>query len=190
MGAAGAEDVMAIDNDDARRTAALAYWRYAHDYFRAAADLCRDHQMPCGESQVPYHLCAQGLEFAFHAYLRAHGVSVDDLQSRYRHALDAARAACESRGLPALPTQCVTPFTEVAGCLRPAGFRYLDVDDAAAPDVAPLLEAGTWILAQAAPHVSRHYVEHLGGAGSPTAEEFGQRLRTALTMLRDASRPA
>lgn len=86
-----------------------------------------------------------------------------------------------------LPTPCRAAFAEVAACHRPGGFRYLQVPDDAPAQIGPLLDAGTWILAQAATHVSRHYVDHLGSRGSPTAEEFVQRLRTALTVLRDAA---
>ena len=179
---------MDYGNDDARRTSPLALWRYAHDYFRAAADLTRDHRTLCGESQVPYHLCAQGLEFALHAYLGAQGVTAGELHALYRHALEASRAACEARGLPPLPTQCRAAFADVATCHRPVGFRYLPLAHDAPTAIGPLLEAGTWVLAQAAPLVSQHYVDHLASRGSPTAEEFVQRLRTALTVLRDAAR--
>lgn len=173
--------------DDARRTAPLALWRYGHDYLRCAADLTRDHRTLCGESQVTYHLCAQGLEFALHAYLGAQGVTAGELRAQYKHALEASRAACEARGMAALPTPCRAAFADVAARYRAVGFRYLPVADDAPAAIAPLLVAGTWVLAQAAPHVSRHYVDHLGSRGSPTAEEFTQRLRTALAVLRDAA---
>ncbi|MFO1398433.1 MAG: hypothetical protein U1F48_15345 [Burkholderiales bacterium] len=179
---------MQAATDDARRLAPLALWRYAHDYLRCAADLTRDHHTLCGESQVAYHLCAQGLEFALHAYLGACGMTADELRAHYRHALQASRAACEARGMAALPTDCDAAFAEVAACHHADGFRRLPRADDAPAAVGPLLDAGTWILAQAAPHVSRHYVEHLGSRGSPTAEEFVQRLRTALAVLRDAVR--
>ena len=175
-------------NDDARRTAPLALWRYAHDYLRCAADLTRDHRTLCGESQVTYHLCAQGLEFGLHAYLGAQGVTAGEMRALYRHSLEASRAACETRGMAALPTHCRAAFADVAACHRSVGFRYRPLADDAPAAIVPLLEAGTWILAQATPHVSQHYVDHLGSRGSPTAEEFAQRLRTALTVLRDAVR--
>lgn len=174
--------------DDARRTAPLALWRYAHDYLRCAADLTRDHRTLCGESQVAYHLCAQGLEFALHAYLGAQGVTAGELRALYRHALEVSRAECEARGMAALPTPCRAAFADVATSHRAVGFRNLPLADDTPAAVGPLLDAGTWILAQAAPHVSRHYVDHLGSGGSPSAEEFLQRLRTALTVLRDATR--
>jgi hypothetical protein len=188
--AATGDVTMDAATDDARRTAPLALWRYAHDYLRCAADLTRDHRTLCGESQVAYHLCAQGLEFALHAYLGAHGVTAGELRALYRHGLETSRAACEARGMAPLPTPCRTAFADVAACHRPTGFRYLRVADDTPAAVGPLVEAGTWVLAQAAPHVSRHYVDHLGSRGSPTAEEFVQRLRTALTVLRDATRTA
>ena len=54
-------------HDEAQRTAALAFWRYAHDYLRIAQTLCKQHRIACIESQVPYHIAAQGLEFAMKA---------------------------------------------------------------------------------------------------------------------------
>jgi hypothetical protein len=179
---------MGSDTGDARRTAPLAFWRYGHDYLRAAADLCRDHRTLCGETQVPYHLCAQGLEFALHAYLRAKAVTETEIRFRYRHALEATYSACTLHGLPPLPVPCAEAFAQVAACHRSTAFIYLDVPDDGVPDIGPLLDAGTWILGQAAPLVSQHYVEHLGGAGSPSADEFAQRLRTALSVLREGSR--
>ena len=58
---------MSDTDDEAKRTAPLAFWRYAHDYLRAASGLCHGNRTLCIESQVPYHLVAQGLEFALHA---------------------------------------------------------------------------------------------------------------------------
>ena len=38
--------------DESRRTAALALWRYGHDYLKAAQTLCESHSIACTESQA------------------------------------------------------------------------------------------------------------------------------------------
>ena len=58
-------------DDESRRTAALALWRYGNDYLKAAQGLCEDMRITCNESQVHYHLAAQGIEFALKSFLRA-----------------------------------------------------------------------------------------------------------------------
>ena len=61
---------------ESRRTAALAFWRYGHDYLKAAQALGEQNRVACNESQVLYHLAAQGIEFALKSYLRAKGVTL------------------------------------------------------------------------------------------------------------------
>lgn len=174
---------MTTTSEEARRTAPLAFWRYAHDYLQAAASFCRDDRTLCGESQVPYHVVAQALEFALHARLRAHGMAVADLRTRCGHSLAEAIALCEAHGMPPLPQRWHPAIRALAECHQEHGFIYAVMVEDTYPDIAPLVEAGVWILDQAAPLVAAHYVEHLGRDGSPTVEEFVHRLRTALCTI-------
>ena len=173
-------------NEEAKRTAPLAFWRYAHDYLRAASSLCHANRTVCLESQVPYHIAAQGLEFALHAYLRANGVTTAELRATAGHSLVKAMAMCRQRGLPPLPAQCETSFQDLAKCHTDRGFEYLVVADDAFTDVSPLVEAGVWLLNEVAPIVSDHYVRNLAADGSPTADEFVRSLRAALSAISDA----
>jgi len=80
--------------EESRRTAALALWRYAHDYLKAAQTLWENDRITCNESQALYHLTAQGIEFALKSYLRARGVTPDELSARIGHSLfDALQEA-------------------------------------------------------------------------------------------------
>lgn len=180
---------MPITSDETKRTAPLAFWRYAHDYLQAAAGLCRDDHTLCSESQVPYHMVAQGLEFALHAWLRTDGASVADLRARCGHSLVRALALCEAQGMPPMPAQWRPAFLALAECHRDHGFEYFVLAEDAFPDIGPLVDAGVWMLDHAAPRVAAHYVQHLGGAGSPTVDEFVQRLRAALTTLSNVAMP-
>ena len=171
--------------DEAKRTAPLAFWRYAHDYLRAASSLCHGNRTLCVESQVPYHMVAQGLEFALHAYLRARGIANTELRSRLGHSLIEAMALCEAHGMPPLPAQWQPAFRDLASCHTDRGFEYFVAADDAFAEISPLVEAGVWILGQVAPIVAEHYVENLGGDGSPTSDEFVRSLRAALSALSD-----
>ena len=176
-------------NEEAKRTAPLAFWRYAHDYLRAASNLCHENRTLCIESQVPYHMVAQGLEFALHAYLRAKGVSTAELRSRVGHSLVKAMALCEARGMPALPGEWQSAFQDLAACHTDRGFEYFVPEDDAYAEIAPLVDAGVWILGHVAPIVAEHYVQNLGGDGSPSAEEFVRSLRAALSAMSDSAKP-
>ena len=180
---------MPTTNDEAKRTAPLAFWRYAHDYLQAAAGLCRDDHTLCSESQAPYHVAAQGLEFALHAWLRADGTSSADLRARYGRSLVRALAQCEAQGMPPMPARWQPEFRALAECHQDHGFEYFTAAEDAFPDVGPLVDAGVWILDHAAPRVAAHYVQHLGGADSPTVDEFVRRLRAALTTLSSVAMP-
>jgi hypothetical protein len=177
--------------DEAKRTAPLAFWRYAHDYLRAASSLCHGNRMLCIESQVPYHVVAQGLEFALHAYLRAKGVTTAELRERLGHSLTRAMALCEAQGMPPLPEQWQPAFRDLAACHTDRGFEYFVAAEDAYADIAPLVDAGVWILDHVAPIVADHYVRNLGRAGSPSAGEFVRNLRAALSAMADthAHRP-
>src|SRR5262245_59133698 len=104
------------DQDELKRTSPLAFWRYAHDYLRAAQTLCRQHRLRIEETQVPYHLAAQGLEFALKAYLRARGATMAHLQDDVRHSLLAALDECEAQGLPPLSPGSRAAIVEIAAC--------------------------------------------------------------------------
>lgn len=176
-------------NEEAKRTAPLAFWRYAHDYLRAASSLCGGSRTLCTESQVPYHIVAQGLEFALHAHLRANGVTTAELRSRLGHSLEKAMALCEEHGMPRLPDEWQPAFRDLAACHTDRGFEYFVSSDDAYAEISPLVDAGVWILDHVAPIVAKHYVQNLGDDGSPTTEEFVRSLRAALSAMADSASP-
>jgi hypothetical protein len=178
-------EIMTDSNEEAKRTAPLAFWRYAHDYLRAASSLCHGNRMLCIESQVPYHMVAQGLEFALHAFLRAKGMTTEELRARLGHSLTKAMALCEAHGMPPLPEQWAPAFKDLAACHTDRGFEYFVAPDDAYAEISPLVEAGVWILGHVAPIVADHYVHNLGRDGSPTAGEFVRSLRAALSAMAD-----
>src|SRR5262245_12126485 len=96
------ESMSTIDDDEVRRTSPMALWRYAHDYLRAAQSLCRQHRLADSETQAPYHLAAQGLEFALKAYLCARGATMATLSDEVGHSLLQALKQSEAQGLPRL----------------------------------------------------------------------------------------
>jgi len=172
-------------SDEAQRTAPLALWRYAHEYLRAARGLCREISVRCSESQVPYHIAAQGIEFALKAFLRARGVTMVELRDEVGHSLLAALTRSEALGLPAMPRRCREAIADVAPCHQNGQFVYLDTPIKALPDVGPLVDAGVWILDRIAPDVVEHFVQHLAGDASPTVPEFLQRMRADLSATSD-----
>jgi hypothetical protein len=169
--------------DEAKRTAPLAFWRYAHDYLRSASGLCHGNRTLCVESQVPYHMVAQGLEFALHAYLGASGMTNAELRTRLGHSLGKAMALCEIHGLPPLPAQWRPAFLDLAACHTDRGFEYFVAAEDAYAEISPLVDAGVWILDHAAPIVADHYVQNLGSDGSPSVEDFVRSLRAALSAM-------
>lgn len=171
--------------DEASRTSPLALWRYAHDYLRAARELCARHRIRCVESQAPYHLAAQGVEFALLAFLRARGATMESLRRHIAHSLARALAQCEEHGLPALPPPWRTAVLAVAACHGDGQFVHLAATDDAFPDIDPLVEAGVWVLDSVAPDVAAHYVAHLGAAESPSVDEFVRRMRADLCATAD-----
>jgi len=182
---------MTDTHDEAKRTAPLAFWRYAHDYLRSASNLCHGNRTLCIESQVPYHMVAQGLEFALHAYLRAMGMTTAELRNHLGHSLAKAMALCEARGMRPLPAQWQPMFHDLAACHTDRGFEYFVAAEDAYAEISPLVDAGAWILDHVAPIVADHYVRNLGRDGSPSAEEFVRSLRAALSAMADTRpRPA
>lgn len=168
------------DDHEARRTSPLAFWRYAHDYLRVARTLCRQHRIPCAEAQVAYHAAAQGVEFALKAFLRARGVSHDELNARIGHSLAKALARSEAQGMPPVPKPWRAAVAEIAPCHQDGQFVYLAAPKGAFPDVDPVVAAGIFILDAIAPDVATHFVVHLGGEATPTVEMFVRRLRADL----------
>jgi hypothetical protein len=175
-----------IDIDaEAKRTAPLAFWRYAHDYLRAASGLSHGNRTLCIESQVPYHMVAQGLEFALHAYLRAKGMTAPELRADLGHSLAKAMALCEAHGMPPLPARWQPAFRDLAACHTDRGFEYFTAAEEVYAEISPLVDAGVWILGHVAPIVADHYVRNLGSDGSPSAGEFVRNLRAALSAMAD-----
>jgi len=175
-----------LDYDLAQREAGLALWRYAHDYLRAAQTLCRQHRIGCMDSQVPYHLAAQGIEFALKAYLRAKGASMTALRAELGHSLSKALEQCEAKGMPPLPVSYRGAFERLSICHRDTQFVHLEVADEVFPNIDPLVNIGVWILDWIAPDVVEHYVIHIADATSPPAADFVRRLRTDLRATADA----
>ena len=181
-------DCMTI-SDESRRTAPLALWRYAHEYLRAARGLTRQISVRCCESQVPYHIAAQGIEFALKAFLRTRGVTMAELSAEVGHSLLTALKRCEALGMPPLPAACRAAIAEVAPCHQNGQFVHLDRPAKAYPDIDPLVDAGVWILDQIAPEVVEHFVRHLAGDSSPSAPQFLQRMRADLAATSDIVHP-
>jgi hypothetical protein len=166
--------------DEDRRCAPLALWRYGHEYLRAAHYLATGISVRCGESQVPYHMAAQGIEFALKALLRARGATMGELEHVVGHSLTAALERCEAHGMPPLRTSWREALVEVASGHRADCFAHLPLPRDAFPDIAPLVDAGLWILDWSAPEVVAHFGTHLAGDASPGAPQFLQRMRADL----------
>ena len=178
---------MQRNEDEAKRTSPLALWRYAHDYLRAAQTLCRQHRIACHESQAPYHVATEGLNFTIKAFLRARGATMPELDRLIGHSLLEALIRGEAQGLPRIPQQWREAVTEVAARCQQHQFVYLETVGTEFLDVEPLVDAGVWILDRIAPEVAEHYVLHLAGAASPSTEEFVGRLRADLRATSDAA---
>lgn len=168
-------------DNEARRTSPLAYWRYAHDYLRVARSLCRQHQIPCVDAQVPYHAAAQGIEFALKAHLRARGASVASLRNDVGRSLAKALARSEAEGLPPMPAPWRAAVAEIGLYHQESQFAYLTTPEDAFPELDPLIGAGIFVLDSIAPDVARHFVENLGGHATPSVETFVRRLRADLS---------
>jgi hypothetical protein len=172
-----------VDVDvDSRRTAALALWRYSHDYLKAAQALCETNSIACNESQAPYHLAAQGIEFALKSFLRARGVTPEDLSSRIGHSLLDALHEALARGMSPPPAGVVRTIQFVAPHHRDDQFRYFAASHGEFPDLAPLLGAGTWILGQIAAEVVADYFVYHGHQSATARDDMLRRLRVDLQM--------
>lgn len=176
-----------MNDDETKRTSPLALWRYAHDYLRAAQALCRQHRIACHESQAPYHVATEGLRFTVHAFLRARGATMAELDRVIGRSLTEALIRGEAQGLPRIPQRWRAAVAEVAACCEEHQFVYLTTTKSTFLDVEPLVEAGVWILDRIAPDVAEHYVRHIAGAASPSAEDFVGRLRADLRATSDVA---
>ena len=170
-----------MTNDRHRRTAALAYWRYAQDHLRAARALCTKNEVAIAEAQAVYHLAAQSFEFALKAFLRARGVAADALIERYTCLVDRALDEAIRRGLPALPPRFAGAAHALAAHHRPEGFMRLDDASTTVIEPARFFELVHWTLDAIVPIVAEDYAAHYSGEGSPSKESFMVRLRADLS---------
>jgi hypothetical protein len=173
-------------SDEAKRTSPLALWRYAHEYLCASRNLCQQIRVQCIESQAPYHVAAQGIEFALKAFLRARGESMGVLGAEVGHSLMNALQRSEAHGLPPMPAPWRIAIADVAPFHQDGQFVYRAMPEGAFTEVGPLVDAGVWILDRIAPDVVDHFVVHLASDESPPATEFVRRLRAALSATSDA----
>ena len=168
-------------DDESRRTAALALWRYGHDYLKAAQTLSENDRVTCNESQAPYHLAAQGIEFALKSYLRAKGVTPGELSANIGHSLVDALQEALARDL-VTPPEVVCAIRIIAPHHRDDQFRYFAVGYGEFPDLAPLLAAGTWVLAQIAADVVADYFARRTKFSHPAINCFVFRTKRAIRL--------
>jgi len=168
--------------EESRRTAALALWRYGHDYLKAAQNLAEKDRVACNESQAPYHLAAQGIEFALKSYLRAKGVTPDELSARIGHSLVDALQEALARDLPPPPVAVVRAIRVIAPHHRDDQFRYLATRYGEFPNLAPLLVAGTWVLAQIVADVVADYFAYHAHGSVPAKDDMLRRMSGDLQM--------
>jgi len=173
---------MQESEEESRRTAALALWRYGHDYLKAAQALAEKDRVACNESQALYHLAAQGIEFALKSYLRAKGVTPDELSTRIGHSLVDALQEALARDLPTPPIEVVRAIRVIAPHHRDDQFRYLAARYGEFPNLAPLLAAGTWVLAQIVADVVTDYFAYHGHGSAPANDDMLRRMRGDLEM--------
>lgn len=170
-----------MTNHEQRRTAALAYWRYAQDHLRAARALCTKNEVSSVEAQPVYHLAAQAFEFALKAFLRARGVAADAIVANYTCMLDQALDDATARGLPALPAHLTAAARALEAHHRPEAFVRLDEASASVVEPAQFFELVHWTLDAIVPIVAEDYAAHYSGEGSPSKESFMLRLRADLS---------
>jgi hypothetical protein len=166
--------------DESRRTAALALWRYGHDYLKAAQTLCESHSIECTESQAPFLLAAQGIEFALKSFLRTRGVTPEELNTRIAHSLSDALREALARDLLAPPEGVLHAIQCIAPHHCNDQFLYFTEGQDRFPKLAPLLGAGTWILGQIAATVVADYFALHGDASETSSEDMLRRMRADL----------
>jgi hypothetical protein len=167
-------------DDESRRTAALALWRYGNDYLKAAQGLCDDMRITCNESQVHYHLAAQGIEFALKSFLRAKGVTPSDLSERIGHSLLDALQEALARDLPSPPDNVLRTIQFIAPHHRDDQFLYFVAADGAFPEFMPMLATGTWILGQVAADVVADYFAYYAHGSTSAVDDMLHRMRADL----------
>jgi len=167
---------------ESRRTAALALWRYSHDYLKAAQALCETDRIASNESQAPYHLAAQGIEFALKAFLRARGVTPEHMNAHIGHSLLDALQEAIARDLPPPPVEVVRAIRFIAPHHRDDQFHYLAAGHGEFPDLTPLLAAGTWILRQIAAEVVTDYFVYHGQDSTTAGDDMLRRLHVDLDL--------
>ena len=165
---------------EAKRTTALALWRYGHDYLKAAKTLCETDRIACNESQVLYHLSAQGIEFALKSFLRTKGVPAEELNARVGHSLEVALDEALAHGLSAPPDEVSAAIHLIAPHHRTYEFRYFETAAGEFPDLAPLLAAGTWILEEIAAAAVTDYYEIYPQGAANAKDEMLRRMRADL----------
>jgi hypothetical protein len=91
---------MGTPRTDEDRTTAIGLARYAYDYLHAAMVVETNDATPGHISPVPaYFLALHGIELTLKAYLRHKGVSVQDLEKKFRHDLHACHRKAKELGL-------------------------------------------------------------------------------------------
>ena len=172
-----------IPDIEARRTAALAMWRYSHDYLKAAQTLCETNSIACNESQALYHLAAQGIEFALKSFLRARGVTPEDLNARIQHSLLDALEEALALDLSPPPAAVVRAIRFIAPHHRDDQFHYVAGSHSKFPDLMPLLTAGTWILGHIAQDVVADYFVYHRHGSATEGDDMLRRLRVDLDLM-------
>jgi hypothetical protein len=167
-------------NDESRRTAALALWRYGNDYLKAAQGLCDDMRITCNESQVHYHLAAQGIEFALKSFLRAKGVTPSDLSERIGHSLLDALQEALALDLPSPPDNVLRTIQFIAPHHRNDRFLYFVAADGDFPEFMSMLATGTWILGQVAADVVADYFAYYAHGSTSAVDDMLHRMRADL----------
>ena len=156
----------------------LALWRY-NDYLKAAQGLC-DICESRNESQVHYHLAAQGIEFALKSFLRAKGVTPSDLSARIGHSLLDALQEALARDLPSPPEKVLRTIQFIAPHHRDDEFLYFAEADGDFPEFMPMLATGTWILGQVAADVVADYFAYYTHGSSTAVDDMLRHMRADL----------
>ena len=175
--------------DEAARTSPLALWRYAHEYLSVARNLCMQLRIRCDESQAPYHVAAQGIEFALKSFLRVRGATMEELHRDVGHSLHKALDRSEAQGLPSIPAAWRAAIVDLAPFHQDQQFVYIAHAANTFPDIAPLVDAGVWILYCITPQVVDHFVVNLGTDSTPSPADFVRRLHAALSVTSGVVRP-
>ena len=102
----------------------------------------------------------------------------EELSTRIGHSLVDALQEALARDLPLPPAEVVRAIRVIAPHHRDDQFRYLAVRYGEFPNLAPLLVAGTWVLAQVAADVVADYFAYHGQGSALAVNDMIHRLRT------------